>query len=693
MKRIVFSILAVAALCFFGTCRHDNPSPATLILNFGSPPGGARVFAPVDAAVSSIEISGLGPGGARVAASTSGIAPVELELVPGSWVITAKGLSLKGILLVSGSLELDLGPSQLLRRDIILNPVAGLGSISLSWTLEASLAGSLTVEGALSSPGAATVPISAPFSSPGSETAGGALHIEALQSGGWKMELRLLADGAALCGLADAVLVASGMDTKINVSFKPPNASMALGFVLPDYSALAFQLEPGQRRVAAGSSLLFRAPAPGDFSWYAEGSALGTGRELCFKPGLLPAGAPREFRIDCILTQVTLPRSGTAAALVYPAQSLGPLVWGELLTKAEGSAAAQAAMKGLGDCRDLAWSADSSRIAAAGKESNALSLIECPGPGSAFALSCLDAKTESGLLSPSILRLLPGSPGSGPALLALSEAAGAAYTLAAGTGDRADWSSLSLVGSLVDPCLAGAKDAALPPEGGCAYVAASGADAVSLLCLDRSGATLSARKAAAKGDPGLGTFSRPSCLALNAQGSLLAVGSSGDDAIYFFSRDGATGSLSLVSRLDKSSFPPNAPLSDPCALAFSPDGTSLFVLSYYGKAMIRLELNAASGLFSPSVWSKSGQSGVSGFAYPKRMALSPDGRLVLVIGSGAEDGLAMFDVSQASSLRYVGTMLASEGRALPKKPSALAFSPDGRLVAIASDGYLSIFEL
>jgi hypothetical protein len=75
------------------------------------------------------------------------------------------------------------------------------------------------------------------------------------------------------------------------------------------------------------------------------------------------------------------------------------------------------------------------------------------------------------------------------------------------------------------------------------------------------------------------------------------------------------------------------------------------------------------------------------------MVLSPDGLCLAVIGSGAEDGLSLFDVGGAAALRYLGTILPAQGKALPAKPSALAFSPDGTRLAVASDGYLSLFTL
>jgi DNA-binding beta-propeller fold protein YncE len=678
MGKIPFFLTILVVALLLAACRHEtpSPSPATLTLSFGPRTSSAKSFTPEEVAVSSIKIEGAGPGGTRVSASSADFAPVELELLPGSWVITAIGMNSKGIEVASGFLELSLGPSEKSARDIILNQVAGEGSVSLSWMLAGSVDGVLTVQGSLTSSAGLVLPIAAPFSAAG----GGPLRFEGLRNGSWTLELRLFGDGAALCGLADGVLVAAGMETKVSVSFRPPEATLSLGFVLPDLTVPSFQVEPTVRRVSTGTSLIFRAPVLGALSWYAEGAALAvSGNELRYAPN----SGPCVQRIDCVLGGSSLPRSGSAEAHICESQVLGPLVWGELVDKDEGSNAAQTAMRALGDCRDLAWSPDGTLFAVAGKASNGLSLFETPAPGAIFARSFLGGAAAPSLASPSILRILPGL-----SIMAFSESEGAAYSVRASSSG-----GLVLARALTEACLAGAKDAVASADASCAYVAASGADAVALVTLNAGGELVGASVAAVKGAGSLASFSRPNCLALSPDGSLLAVGTAGDDAIYFFDRDSATNALSFRSRVDKSAFPAEGPLSDPCSLAFSPYGSNLFVLSYYGKALIRLDREPGGGLFAVTGSARSGVNGIAGFAYPKRLALSPDGRLLAVIGSGAEDGLSLFEVGSAAQLDYKGTILPGAGCAIPKKPSALAFSPDGSVLAIAADGFISLFKV
>ncbi len=413
LSRCIFIVLILA----MAACRHETPSNAKLLLGFGGKAGSAKAFVPGDISISSINIEALGPGGAKVLANSIDCSPVELDLAPGSWMITAKGLSTAGIEVASGFLELSLGPSESQTKELVLSPMAGEGSISLSWTLSGSVDGSLSVEGSLKGSTGQALPIASPFSPSG----GNPLRFEGLQNGSWRLELRLLRDGTALCGLADGVLVAAGMETKVTVTFKPPEAFLSLGFAMPDFSALSFQVEPSARLASRDTDMVFRSPVSGGLSWYAEGAPLPeSGPQLRYAP----TGAARSQRIDCVQGLSSLPRSGSATAKVYEAQALGPLVWGEIVSKATGSAAAQEAMRGLGDCRDLAWSPDGAFLGAAGKGSNFLSLFEAPAPGAVFAAGGLGGAAEPRLLSPSILRFIPGG-----SLLAFSESEAAAYAM------------------------------------------------------------------------------------------------------------------------------------------------------------------------------------------------------------------------------------------------------------------------
>jgi DNA-binding beta-propeller fold protein YncE len=181
----------------------------------------------------------------------------------------------------------------------------------------------------------------------------------------------------------------------------------------------------------------------------------------------------------------------------------------------------------------------------------------------------------------------------------------------------------------------------------------------------------------------LATFSRPGSLALDAASGTLAVGTLGDDALYFF-QVAPSGDPEFAYSVPKEAFAGLASLSDPVALAFGPGGTSLYVLSYYGKALIRLDRNAESGRYVPAWAAKSGSLGISGFDYPKRMAISPDGAFLAVSGSGSADGLTLFDIRSPGNPMYRGTVRVGDGEGGVRKPYAVAFDAAGTALAVGS---------
>jgi hypothetical protein len=690
---------AAAALGCRGPQDGGGPGNAVLVIGFDSSlrslagrslaeaEEGERPMAivPAGISVSSVKVALSGPGGAKLEATSHAAAPLELELAPGTWTLAAKGCNSDGVELVEGSLEIRLGPSERVAKTIVLHPIAGSGSISLSWSLKGELVGTLAVRGSLEGPSGETRGIESPFARP----EGSPLVMADLPNGGWKLSLSLLKDGVPVCGLADGVLVAANMATLVSVIFSPPAASAAMSFLVPDYGATSLGLEPAVRRAAAGRRVAFEAGTDGPLSWFAEGAVLAeTGPRLLIEP----SGGASSVRIDCVRTGsdgMSPPRSGSARVLERPRQALGALDWAESLLRSEQDAAAQALERGLSDCRDLAWSPSGRLLAAAGKGSNCVSLFEAAEAGALFPLAVAGGEEEPGLVAPSRLRFASDS-----LILAISESEGAAYSLTVeGPAERP---RLRLAGALADASLAGAKDLALVPaaagdRSSWAYVAAQ--DAVLLLALGPDGAPSSVRVAATAGTGDLASFSKPACVALDETGRLAAVGTTGDDAIYLFDRDPSTGALALRQRIDKSAFPTGTTLSDPCSLAFAPGSTSLIALSYYGKAILRLDRNTETGAFAPTAGLKSGSGGVRGFATPRALCLCPISSLVAVAGGGAEDGLASFDAPSAGGLSFIGAILPTEGDAVPQRPTALAIAPDGGQIAVAADGALSVFSI
>jgi DNA-binding beta-propeller fold protein YncE len=675
---VLILILSALAAVSAAACAPAAGAPAKAFLVLGvsqGAEGSARGFLPADIVLSSIRVEGSGPSGLAVSAESavqpSEIRSFDFELKPGSWAFRASGYNSEKIEIATGLLNLSLAPGQRAKGNLLLVPSQGSGSLSLSWTLLASLTPPLEVSGSLKPGSGAPAAIQSSFeASP--------LRIEGLAAGRYELELRLRSAGTEVCGLADTILIAAGMETSATVFFDPPAAKLGISTVLPIFSAGDLEVAPLRRRIAAGRAASFRAAASEPLSWYLEGNPLpGTGWILQL-PVFTEAG---QRHVDCLATG--LPGNhGRTLVDVGESMALGPLSWVETLVRDDEAASSAAYAKGLGDCRGLAWSADGSYMAIAGKDTDAISLIETGSAGASFVVSSIGGSSEPRLAAPSSLKFLPDG-----SILALSDTAGAAYSLGTVSG------TLSFRGQLADPALAGAADLVIAQSGTQAYVAAAASNTVTLLGIGADGSLPSAAATATQNPTTLPDFAAPSCIALDPTESLIAVGTKGDDAIYLFSRTAPSGELSLSARIDADAFAAFGTLSDPCSLAFSPDGNSLYVLSYYGKTVFRLDKDPVYGTYALVAGAKSGSGSVTGFATPKRLALSPDGTLLAIVGSGAADGLALFDTTAPGALAYSGALLPGSSDALPARPCFVTFSPQGGFLAVAADGRLSLFEL
>lgn len=647
--------LAVALLhgCSAATTLSSNE--ALVSLSFGA---ASRAFAPVSAAVASYSVTASGPDG-RVLTASSTTASQTLRLVPGSWSIAVEGLASDGRRLVSGSISLELAPGDKQNATIVLLPEGGPGNIALSWSTLGSPGGTILLKGELRS---ATEVL--PFEASGSS---GSLAIQGISSGTWGLSLEMANEAGKLAGLADSVLVVAGCETAVTVVFEPPNGTVTLSLVSPSFVAKSLALVPPLRRAAVGKEVLFALPAGvGPGTWFSEGVQVGSDTGYLG----LAARAEGSTRVDWVSTTAFTASSATGRLFASPPVAFGLFAWRETIHRADFPGAVS--VKGLDGCRDLTFAPDGSALLLAGKDGNAIGDFSLAGGPSPLPWASLGPAEASVISAPLFVAAVPGS----SSFLSLSTGSGALLPLSRSA-------DLNLVpGSpMILSEFQTATALKLNSNGSGAYIASEGGN--SIIRVDCAlGLPLAARTVLRGGDPGFETLSRPTALSLSPDGSTLVVGSSGDDSLWFCAIDPASGALNLQACLTKAALSAVASLSDPVDLVFSPDGQSLFVLSYYGKSVIRLDRDAG-GTWTVSAAAKSGTAPILGFDYPKRLALSPDGSILVVSGGGASDGLAAFGVGSLGQLQWLGSLLPDGTEGHPVKPGALAFSPDGASLAVA----------
>jgi DNA-binding beta-propeller fold protein YncE len=185
----------------------------------------------------------------------------------------------------------------------------------------------------------------------------------------------------------------------------------------------------------------------------------------------------------------------------------------------------------------------------------------------------------------------------------------------------------------------------------------------------------------------------PSSVAVSADGKSVYVVSSRGNSIERFSVKDAQGHLRYAGCLNnhgahKCDTLPGAPLNRPVALEVSPDGKSLYVVSWRGESIEEFAVADARGrLEYRGCQNKTGAHGClalpgSPLDLPISLTVSPDSRTVYVMS--AETGsIASFSVERSGErLAYEGCVAVSEGRgcAAPSQfrgVDHLAISPDG----------------
>ncbi len=620
----------------------------------------SRAFAPLAAEMAKYRIAALGPDGLSMD-SESTATVLSLDLVPGEWTITAEGLARDDRRLVSGSVVVRLAPGERQSATIVLLPEGGAGSLVLTWSSKGDPGSTVQLEGSLSSTNSSPIALAA-------SGASGSLEFADVPSGSWKLEARLVRDGVKLAGLADSILIVSACETSAILVFEPPLARLALTFVGPSFKAETAELEPPVRRVALGAEAIFECSASlGSGAWFRDGSPAASSSSR-FQASATVEGTQR---IDWVSDSPFVARSGRSQLIVGASTAFGPYSWDETIVRADLGTAAPA--RGLDGCRDLAYADNGQWLFAVGKDGSSVTAFAlAEGRAPTARSSC--GKTEFPALDgASRCALVPGT----DTILVLAETAGSLVPIAVGaSGELAPQASLSATE------FTSGRGLVVSPDARHAWIPSENSDAIVMIDLDANGLPLAVHNAAKSGDPGLESFDRPLCIAISEEGSTLAIGTAGDDAIYLFAVDPVSGALSLVSRISKESVASIASLSDPVDLAFSPSGSSLFVLSYYGKSLIRFDRNGA-GILQPVAAAKSGVAPARGFDYPKRLALDPGPARLVIAGGGTTDGLSAFDISSPASLATLGSILPGTGDGFPLRPCALAFAPGGGYLAVS----------
>ena len=273
----------------------------------------------------------------------------------------------------------------------------------------------------------------------------------------------------------------------------------------------------------------------------------------------------------------------------------------------------------------------------------------------------------------------------GFSLLALASVALTAYSAAPALA----W----LDAQYSDPALEGAHDIALSPDDKFVYVAAFDDDAVAVFSRNLLTGALIFVEGIYDGAGSLEDMDGPNGIAVSPDGSHVYVASYFDDAVVWFSRDATTGRLTYVDRV-KLGDPGITTLDGAVNLAFSPAGDHLYVLSNNDNSVTAFSRTPATGALALVDTETDDVSGTLGLLDLERSIVSPDGKNVYV-SSPATDNIAVFSRNTSSGvLTWMARIKDGDGLVDGLHAAkGLALDPTGAYLYVAgsSDNAIAIF--
>ena len=233
--------------------------------------------------------------------------------------------------------------------------------------------------------------------------------------------------------------------------------------------------------------------------------------------------------------------------------------------------------------------------------------------------------------------------------------------------------------------LNGASFVAISPDTTNLYVASADEDAVAVFTRNKTTGKLTFVEFKQIGSSGITTLDGALSLAISPDGKQVYVISFNDNALTAFSRDPATGRLTLIEAYIDGQNGVNG-LSGPLSVAVSPDGKHVYAVGQSDNALMVFTRDAATGKLVVVQTLTDGKNGVDGLSLPLAVALSPDGQFVYASSTG-DDALSVFLRNQTTgNLTYLESQIDGRGSVDGLGfPQGLAPSQDGKHLYVAGN--------
>ncbi|EDY83457.1 Fibronectin type III domain protein [Verrucomicrobiia bacterium DG1235] len=232
--------------------------------------------------------------------------------------------------------------------------------------------------------------------------------------------------------------------------------------------------------------------------------------------------------------------------------------------------------------------------------------------------------------------------------------------------------------------LDGARSIVISPDGKNLYVAAYDDSKLSVFTRNSSTGAASFLGVYEEGDQGVEELTEPHALAFSPDGRHLYVALWSNE-IVVFSRDSSTGLLTYVSKLVYLESEPESKKESPRGLGFSPDGKFAYVVSNNNDALSVFSRDSASGELTLDGNVFNGSSGISNMDGPHAISISSDGKFIYVAASSSDAVVAFERNSETGWVTYYQSIHAETGDTWDMNgPISIGTSPDGEHVYVGS---------
>lgn len=235
-------------------------------------------------------------------------------------------------------------------------------------------------------------------------------------------------------------------------------------------------------------------------------------------------------------------------------------------------------------------------------------------------------------------------------------------------------------------------DVRVAPDGNHVYVASLKNDAVTYFARDEANGELTYMDFVTESDIGENALNGVRSLALSPDGAYLYGVAMFSDSLSTFARNSVSGALTFVDAIYDTDGGVDG-LGGPRSIVVSPDGKNLYVAAHDDNKVSVYSRNSETGAASFLAVYEEGDQGVEELSRPHALALSPDGKH-LYVALWSNDVIVFARNAQTGLLTYKSKLSYLTGETSKTSPRALALSPDGEFLYIASanNDAISVFS-